>query len=143
VLAGFCNLYALCGLHAQYTDNTRVVSPGGVELHPNRPALIISSTSWTPDEDFGILLDALIALDKAWSSGQLVVAADAQVPSMSTFPSLVVVVTGKGPERAMYEAKFALLNLRYVTIKTMWLEQSDYPLLLVSDAPGIVWKDAF
>ncbi|KAJ8503357.1 hypothetical protein ON010_g19096 [Phytophthora cinnamomi] len=75
----------------------------------NRPAMIISSTSWTADEDFGILLTALELLDKRTSS-----------LSVSEFPNLLVVVTGKGPQKEMYLEKIRQLAFKRIRIATMY-----------------------
>ncbi|KAJ0403144.1 hypothetical protein ATCC90586_005572 [Pythium insidiosum] len=92
----------------------------------DRPAIIISSTSWTADEDFGILLDALVQLSERTEA----------LPA-SEFPNLLVVVTGKGPQKAMYLEKIARLALKRIRIATMWLEASDYPLMLGSADLGV------
>jgi beta-1,4-mannosyltransferase len=94
-------------------------------LRPDRPALIVSSTSWTEDEDFGILLAALQELDKAATE------------EPDSYPSFLVVVTGKGPQRAMYEERMRQLQMRRVSVRTAWLEASDYPLLLGSADLGV------
>lgn len=94
-------------------------------LRLDRPALLVSSTSWTEDEDFGLLLRALVALDK--------VATD----EPTAYPDFVVCVTGKGPLRSFYEAQFAELRLRRVHIRTLWLEADDYPRLLGAADAGI------
>mgnify|MGYP003705944975 CR=1 FL=1 len=99
-------------------------------LREDRPLLAISSTSWTPDEDFGILLDAIVLLAKK---------AEDRRSSGKKFPRLVFVVTGKGPQRAMYEERIRQLQLSAagIYIFTMWLESADYPLLLGSADLGI------
>lgn len=91
---------------------------GEVKLRDNRPGLIVSSTSWTPDEDFQILLDALIEYDKTAATDDM------------KYPKLICAITGKGPQKAMYQKKIAQLNLKYVKVITPWLENEDYPLLL-------------
>ena len=55
-----------------------------VILKRTRPALILSSTSFTPDEDFGILLEALKLLPTKFEKHQ----------DKEFFPELKVVITG-------------------------------------------------
>ena len=93
-------------------------------LRPDRPALLVSSTSWTPDEDFSILLEALDTYDR-------VARVDAELPKV------LVIVTGKGPDREKYMREVARRQgdegeegWKRVRCVSMWLEAADYPLLL-------------
>lgn len=85
---------------------------------PNRPQLIVSSTSWTEDEDFSILLSAIDSYEAA-------AAADPSV-----YPKLLFVITGKGPLKSYYEEKISKMQLSHTRIVTLWLSASDYPQLL-------------
>ena len=88
-------------------------------LLPNRPALLISSTSWTEDEDFGLLLDALKQYDLI-----------AKEQQSSNLPKLVCAITGKGPMKDHYKCIITQTTFDYVEICTPWLEAEDYPILV-------------
>jgi beta-1,4-mannosyltransferase len=102
-----------------------------------RPALLVSSTSWTPDEDFGILLDALILLDSALAATTAATTASAATAAAVQHPGVVVIVTGKGPLKAHYEARMQQLSLQCISVATLWLENADYPVLLSAADLGI------
>ncbi len=57
--------------------------------------------------------------------------------SGANLPKLVVIVTGKGPLKAMYEQRMRELDLRHVAFRTVWLQQADYPVLLGAADLGV------
>jgi beta-1,4-mannosyltransferase len=85
-------------------------------LAGREPALIVSPTSWTRDEDFDLLLDAVRRCEA------LVAARD--------FPDVLVLVTGRGARRARFEAAAGSLPGQRLHVRTLWLESDEYPRVL-------------
>lgn len=87
--------------------------------------LLVSSTSWTPDEDFSLLLEALCTY----------------ASSEKALPPIVAIITGKGPQKQMYLDRITALTkaskLRNVTIMTAWLSTEDYATLLACADLGV------
>jgi beta-1,4-mannosyltransferase len=92
--------------------------------------LLISSTSWTPDEDFSLFLDALVEYASRGTS-----------TTSAALPPLLVIITGKGPQKDMYVERIASLSkagrLPNVTIETAFLPFADYATLLSCADLGI------
>ncbi|KAJ7239024.1 mannosyltransferase [Mycena haematopus] len=96
-------------------------------LRLDRPALLVSSTSWTQDEDFSILLAALEKYNaQAGADGK-------------KLPKLLVIVTGKGPLQKKYMTEVAELQNKWDWVRcvSMWLEAEDYPTLLGAADLGV------
>jgi len=89
-----------------------------------RPAFIISSTSWTEDEDFSILLTALDNYEQMCSKN-------------TVLPGIVCIITGKGPLKEHYANEIKNKIWRSVEIVLPWLESEDYPKLLGTCDLGI------
>ena len=116
-------LAAGCAWTDELTENQTLLTEkvnGKILPRRNRPVLLTSSTSWTEDEDFGILLDALVTLDTRLGSLRV-----------------LVFVTGKGPMKDFYQDKISQLQLQNISIHTLWLTPSDYPLLLACADLGV------
>lgn len=92
---------------------------------PKKSGFIVSSTSWTQDEDFSILLYALQKYEDACENSEL------------NLPDLVCAITGKGPLKDFYMAIINLKKWKHVQVKTPWLENEDYPKILASADLGV------
>uniref|UniRef100_A0A8R1TZH9 Glycos_transf_1 domain-containing protein n=1 Tax=Onchocerca volvulus TaxID=6282 RepID=A0A8R1TZH9_ONCVO len=103
-----------------YRDNE-----GKVHLRNERPLLLVSSTSWTEDEDFGLLLDALREFDNIAKLSSK----NPRNPA-TRLPSIICIITGRGPLRSYYLGRIEHMQLQNVEILTPWLKAEDYPLLL-------------
>ena len=130
-----------------------MLAPPRWRARADRPCVLVSSTSWTPDEDFGALLSALEAYDAAATRAM---GPDASPPKSSrrketrskkrytdtrteneNLPNLLVIVTGKGPQRAAYERRMAATRMAHVCVRTAWVESEDYPRVLSAADLGV------
>ncbi|CAL5362023.1 unnamed protein product [Camellia sinensis] len=136
-----CISHGMVEMGSRYLNKTLFTAQvnDDIFLKRNRPAVIVSSTSWTPDEDFGILLEAAVMYDRRVaalsneddSTEEEVLWKEIYDGKLFLYPMLFI-ITGKGPEKEKYEEKIKKLNLKRVSFRTMWLSAEDYPLLLVT-----------
>jgi len=92
-------------------------------LEGREPAIVISPTSWTRDEDFDLLLAAVRRCEA--------------LAQERPFPDLLVLLTGRGARRAAFEAQAAALPGRRIHVRTAWLEPDDYPRVLAAADLGL------
>jgi beta-1,4-mannosyltransferase len=97
----------------------RIAIPPGA-----RPLLVISPTSWTADEDFALLLEALARCEELLRDGPAAL-------------RLLVLLTGTGPLRARYEPRLPRRAGAPVRAAALWLPADDYPSVLAAADLGL------
>ncbi|KXT02059.1 hypothetical protein AC578_6684 [Pseudocercospora eumusae] len=94
--------------------------------------LLVSSTSWTADEDFSLLLNALVHY-----SSSIDLASDSETP----LPKILAIITGRGPQRDHYLSEIRSLTesgkLDHCLVSTAWLSPQQYAALLGSADLGV------
>lgn len=92
----------------------KVAASAGLGL--DRIPMVVCPTSWTPDEDFDLLLEALERTDRTLAA------------EPSATPQLAVILTGQGQLRETFEARAARRHFKNIVVRTLWLEPADYPV---------------
>jgi beta-1,4-mannosyltransferase len=92
-----------------------------LKLGPRRIPLVVGPSSWTPDEDYDLLLEALERTERALRPAQ---------PHGAVQPAIAVLMTGRGLLRQEFEKRLARRSLAAVAVRTIWLEPGDYPTLV-------------
>ncbi len=98
-------------------------------IHATTAGFIVCPTSWTEDEDFDVVINAVMHLEeriRGWEAG-----------NARRFPELVILVTGDGERRAEFERRFAGLPARRVQLRARFLEPEDYPRVVGSADLGL------
>ena len=98
------------------------------QIEKGQIKLVVSSTSWTSDEDFSLLLDALTVYS-------------ATVSMDKRYPKIFAIITGKGPLKEYYLKRIAKLDkekrLSNAHVATAWLSMGDYAALLGAADLGV------
>ena len=99
-------------------------------VHADVVGFIVCPTSWTEDEDFDLAIEAVRWLEERIRGWEAAAAG-------RRFPDLIILVTGDGERRAMFERRFAGLAARRIQLRTRWLEPDDYPRVVGSADLGL------
>jgi beta-1,4-mannosyltransferase len=103
---------------------------GRLGVRTGTSGFIICPSSWTEDEDFDVVIDAVVRLEeriRGWEAAQ---------PSRR-FPHLIILVTGDGARRVEFERRFAGLPSRRIQLRARWLEPEEYPRVVGSADLGL------
>src|SRR4051812_33296460 len=99
-------------------------------VHAETVGFVVCPTSWTEDEDFDVIIDAVVRLEhriRGWEAAG----------RGRRFPDMVVLVTGDGERHAEFERRFAGLPARRIQLRARWLEPEDYPRVVGSADLGL------
>jgi beta-1,4-mannosyltransferase len=91
-------------------------------LGARRIPLVVAPTSWTPDEDFDLLLEALERAERTLRSSR--------PASADAAPDLAVLLTGRGEMKATFEQRLARRAFTRLAVRTAWLDPADYPTVV-------------
>jgi beta-1,4-mannosyltransferase len=95
-------------------------------LPGTRVPLVVCPTSWTADEDFDLLLEALERTERALAPPKL-----AQTDAASEGgPRFCVLVSGRGTLRDSFETRLSRRRFSAVWVRTVWLAADDYPTFI-------------
>jgi len=89
-----------------------------------QPAIVVSPTSWTRDEALDVVFDAADALEVAWRD-------------RGPADGLIIVISGNGAGRAMFEQRLRGRTGRRVHIVTTWVSGDDYPAFIAAADAGL------
>lgn len=93
-----------------------ILERNGQEI-PDGAALAVCPTSWTADEDMDLLLQGL----RLW---------DTQGDTHAPGPRLMVLITGRGPQRESFEERLGDIRWRRVIVQTAFFDPADYRAVL-------------
>jgi beta-1,4-mannosyltransferase len=95
-----------------------------LEGHERDWVIVLSPTSWTADEDFDLLLDA-VAIAERRMSGR------------AASRRLLMLASGRGKLRASFERRSAILGLETIAVRTTWFDPAVYPLAVAAVDAGL------
>jgi beta-1,4-mannosyltransferase len=111
-------------------ERFRLALFGRLGIVGSAAGFIVCPSSWTEDEDFDVVIEAVHHLEeriRGWEAGG----------AGRRFPSLIILVTGDGARRVEFERRFAGLQTRRVQLRARWLEPEDYPRVVGSADLGL------
>jgi len=100
---------------------------------------VVSSTSWTPDEDFDVLLNAAVLYDEKAkeASGGARTATKKKKKTKQRLPHLNILITGRGDLRESFETRAKEAKLKHVSFSYAWLPIHEYPERLSMSDVGL------
>ncbi|KEP60555.1 UNVERIFIED_CONTAM: chitobiosyldiphosphodolichol beta-mannosyltransferase [Hammondia hammondi] len=120
-----------------------------VEIRRERPAVLLTATSWTGDEDMDLFLHALRRYEsqREWEVRSLEksqldscrrpYARDCNTTPESLLPPLLVLISGRGPKKNQWLQRARQCQFRHIAIRTLFATLDDYYKLLAAVDVGV------